>query len=128
MISAKDLRAHNYLRLFLGVGDNGPEYRDIQIDGIFIDQYGVGHWLHKNTWIQISDNLQPIPLTEEWLDNKIECTKIENKGYPSYNVNGLLINFIDGVWIEYVSRIEIKGIHHLQNIIYFRTNQELTIG
>lgn len=109
MISAKDLRIGNWYKWYAE-----GKYYEYQVKDI--------DFCNGNM-----PNFQPIPLTEEWLDNKIECTKIENKGYPSYNVNGLLINFIDGVWIEYVSRIEIKGIHHLQNIVYFRTNQELTI-
>jgi hypothetical protein len=70
-------------------------------------------------------DLQLIPLTEELL-LQFGGIKNDRASYPSYNLNGLLIDFIKGKWIEYVSQIEIKGVHHLQNVIYFRTNQELT--
>jgi len=67
-----------------------------------------------------------IPLKEELL-LRLGAVKLDFKGYPSYNLKGMQINFINGMWIEYVSRIEITGLHHLQNIFYFRMSEELTI-
>jgi hypothetical protein len=71
------------------------------------------------------EDINPIPLTEELL-LQFGGIKNDRASYPSYNLNGLLIDFIKGKWIEYVTQIEIKGAHHLQNVVYFRTNQELT--
>jgi hypothetical protein len=66
-IKATELRIGNLIQLFLGVGDNGAEYREYAIRGIMIDLVGAEHHLIGNTWVHLSDNFAPIPLTEEWL-------------------------------------------------------------
>lgn len=71
--------------------------------------------------------LTPIPLTEELL-LKLGALKLDFKDFPSFNLFGMQINFINGLWIEYVSRVEIKGLHHLQNIFFFRNSEELQVG
>jgi hypothetical protein len=67
-----------------------------------------------------------IPITEELLF-KIGAIKLDFKDFPSFNLLGTQINFINGIWLDYVTRVEIKGLHHLQNIFYFRNSEELTI-
>ena len=69
--------------------------------------------------------IEPIELTEEWL-LKVGAVKLDFKDFPSFNLFGMQINFINGLWIEYVSRVEVTGIHHLQNIFFFRNSEELT--
>lgn len=69
----------------------------------------------------------PIPLTEDMLLNNLGAVKLAFKDFPSYSLKGVQINFIDGLWIEYVSRVEIKGLHHLQNIFNVR-NEKLVIN
>lgn len=69
----------------------------------------------------------PIPITKEIL-MQYGAKDNSHKQLPSFNIDGMEINFIDGMWIEYVSRIEIRGFHHLQNIFYFRKNYELKIN
>lgn len=70
---------------------------------------------------------EPIPLTEDLLVKRLGAIKLDFKDFPSYNLKWMQINYIDGMWIEYVSRMEIKGLHHLQNIFYFRTGEELEL-
>lgn len=72
------------------------------------------------------DTLRSIPISEELLLN-LGAVKLEFKDFPSFNLKGLQVNYIDGLWIEYVSRIEIKGLHHLQNIFYFRKAEDLDV-
>lgn len=73
------------------------------------------------------DALKPIPISEEML-LKIGAIKLEFLNLPSFNLFGTQINFVNELWIEYVSRVEIKGLHHLQNIFFFRNGEELQIG
>jgi hypothetical protein len=70
---------------------------------------------------------ESIPISEELL-LKLNAVKLDFKDFPSFNLFGMQINFINGLWIEYVSRVEIKGLHHLQNIFFFRNSEELQIS
>ncbi len=72
------------------------------------------------------ENIEPIELTEEMLF-KLGAIKREHRTFPSFNLFGIEINYIDNVWKEYVTRVEIEGLHHLQNIFYFRQNEELNV-
>ena len=73
------------------------------------------------------DTLRAIPISEDLL-LKIGAVKLEFKEFPSLNLKGLQINFVNGLWLEYVSRVEIKGLHFLQNIFYFRNSEELAVS
>ena len=72
------------------------------------------------------ENIEPIELTEEMLF-KLGAIKHQHRTFPSFNLFGIEINYIDNVWKEYVTRVEIEGLHHLQNIFYFRRNEELNV-
>lgn len=72
------------------------------------------------------ENIEPIELTEEMLF-KLGAIKRQHRTFPSFNLFGIEINYIDNVWKEYVTRVEIEGLHHLQNIFYFRQNEELNV-
>lgn len=76
----------------------------------------------KSSWADI----QPILITEELL-LKLGAVKLYFKTFPCFNYKGMQINCVRGMWIEYVSQIEILGLHHLQNIFYFRMCEELSI-
>ena len=73
------------------------------------------------------DTLRAIPISEDLL-LKLGAIKLDFKNFPSFNLKGLQINYIDEFWIEYVSRVEIKGLHHLQNIFYFRNAEDLAVS
>ena len=72
------------------------------------------------------ENIEPIELTEEMLF-KLGAIKREYRTFPSFNLFGIEINYIDNVWKEYVTSVEIEGLHHLQNIFYFLKNEELNV-
>lgn len=83
-----------------------------------------------------SEGFNPIPLTEEWL-LKIDQAKPESKLNLSFIFNSNCKMWVDKsneknhIW-HYVWKnnyIEIKFLHHLQNIHYYLNNfEELTIN
>lgn len=73
------------------------------------------------------DELYPIPISEDLL-LKLGAFKLDFKHFPSFNLKGMQINYIDGLWIEYVNRIELKGLHHLQNVFYFSKSEDLLVS
>ena len=72
------------------------------------------------------ERLTPIPLTEEFL-LKIGGIKHSLELFPSFKLYTMQINFIKGVWLDYVTIFDIKGLHHLQNIFYFAHGEELDL-
>ena len=73
------------------------------------------------------DEVEAIPITEKLL-LELGAIDLNYKNYPSYNLRGLQVNFVNGMWIEYVSRVELVGLHWLQNIFFFRMNEELCVS
>lgn len=72
------------------------------------------------------EDLKPIKITKKILLNV--CGAIEVKK-DTYNINGMQIHTnYKGKFIEYVHRIELKGLHHLQNLYYFTRQKELTLN
>ena len=113
--------SYSYMILVKSTNDRGINL-EIEDDGNypefarhFIEPYYEYHELY------------PIPITEELL-LKLGAIKLDFKDFPSFNLRGIQINYIDGLWIEYVSRVEITGLHHLQNIFYFRNTEELDVS
>lgn len=47
--------------------------------------------------------------------------------FNSFFLNGMQINFINDKFIDYVTRVELQGLHHLQNIYYYKTGKELNV-
>jgi hypothetical protein len=110
MIKAHELRIGNHVYL---TNDNGETYID-KIDAI--DIYDC--WVSPEKFNQ---SRKFIPITEELLI-KAGARKM---GKNAYNLHGMLIHFTNDKWIEYVHRIELEGIHHLQNVFYFTRGEEL---
>ena len=84
-------------------------------------------WVALNECTLSIEALSAIPLTEEILLKCEGSLFIGDSHFKCYNINGMEINFIDDKWIEYVSRVEIKYLHELQNIYYWRTKKHLQI-
>lgn len=97
----------------------------VKVKAIAIDGLNI---LYKNNfyWDDMK-YYKSIPITEELL-LKIGAIKLDFKDFPSFNLLGTQINFINGIWIDYATRVEIKGLHHLQNIFFFRNSEELQIS
>lgn len=101
-------------------------FEDEQIIVSGLNKYFI-YWEKSNFAPSLLNCFKPIPLSEELL-YKIGAIKLDFKDFPSFNLFGTQINFVNGLWIEYVSRVEIKGLHHLQNIFFFRNSEELQVG
>ena len=84
-------------------------------------------WVALNECTLSIEALSAIPLTEEILLKCEGSLFIGDSHFKCYNINGMEINFIDDKWVEYVSRVEIKYLHELQNIYYWRTKKNLQI-
>ena len=146
MIQADDLRPLNWVKIFLGIDDNGAEYRNIKINGIMQDLVGEWYYLLSNTWHHISQNIEPIPLNEEIL---LKC------GFEKYikksNIDGIEMRlqadgngndgtyflscggFNGGLYVlvlckgNYICN-NIEYLHELQNLYYSLTKTELQIA
>jgi hypothetical protein len=103
----------------------------IDNEGINLDIVDDGNWPEvAQRWVEPDykfSALRAIPISEELLLN-LGAVKLSFKDFPCFNLKGMQINFVNGLWIEYVSRIEIKGLHHLQNIFYFRKAEYLDVS
>ena len=81
-------------------------------------------------FVRFSDKYEPIPLTEEWLIEKMKFHKQNNQIYSIglklfiswWNTNSIEID-INGEVLE----INCKYVHELQNIYFALTGEELTL-
>lgn len=123
VILAKHLRIGNYVYFN---NDNYSKGRISEIrESIFagMDKVRLNNVVNK---LHFVSNLKPIKISESLLE-ALGASKIDFKDFPSYNIKGMQINYVNGIWIEYVSQVEILGLHHLQNIFYFRMSEELSV-
>jgi hypothetical protein len=123
VIFAKHLRIGNYVYFN---NDNYSKGRISEIrESIFVgmDKVRLNNVVNK---LHFVSNLKPILISESLLE-LLGASRIDFKDFPSYNLKGIQINCVNGIWIEYVSQVEILGLHHLQNIFYFRMNEELCV-
>lgn len=125
MLSANELRIGNLLKLFLGVDDDGPKYREYEIKGIMI-QCGSSHYLVNDMWVEISNNLELIPITEEWLTKKFIFKQIDKY---TFVLNGIFIHKRLSGFIFNIGKRKIKlnSIHQLQNLYFALTQKELKL-
>lgn len=119
MIRTKDLRLGNIVNENMGFA--------MKVVSIFQDEVYLNFDEHEGDYFEEDFmKLNPVPITEELLA-KIGAVKKEDRDFKSYKIAGMEINLIDGKWIEYVHRIEVVGLHTLQNIFYFTRGEELGI-
>lgn len=128
MIKAAELRIGNLVRLFLGIGDNGPEYRYLPIVGIMHDN----RYLIGNTWVELSNNIEGVPLSEGIL-LKAGFEKCLNGFWSETEIFNVKI--IDNEILVYLAGSDtnlahnnLKNLHQLQNLIHALTGEELTIN
>jgi hypothetical protein len=117
-VSVSDLRIGNLMEYYIDADNLGWQIYSVDWEDIR---------LCKDKNESFNKDNRPIKITEELL-LKIGAIKLDFKDFPSFNLFGTQINFVNGLWIEYVSRVEIKGLNHLQNIFFFRNSEELQIS
>jgi hypothetical protein len=127
-MKATELRIGNWVEI------QGLESKIISVDteGCICENEYCEDFENNN----ITQNLQPIPLTEEWLE-RFGCKKQTSsaKGIGEFDWYELP-NGMDLVWvlsskcwvrIETVESVTIKHVHQLQNLYFALTGEELTI-
>jgi hypothetical protein len=132
MIKSNEVRIGNYVNYFLGIGDNGSEYKVYQIYTIAKEfptlntiEFGIG----AISW----SNIEPIPLTEDWLI-RFGFEKQGSKKGTIWKNNSFYILHIaknkNGEYYISIGSIPISSnptVHQLQNLCFALTGEELTI-
>jgi hypothetical protein len=119
MIDARDLRIGNIIT----DGVISPcVIIEITAKGVYC-RYTQKLESKKKFWLPFY-YLVPLELTEEWLV-RLGAIEVMLSTYKQYNLFGIKLSYINGMWIEYVHQIEIRGVHHLQNLYHSLTGQEL---
>lgn len=77
-------------------------------------------------WEENVAHLKGIPITAERLE-KLGAIKRQVE-FSSYFLCGRQFNFIDGIWLDYVTRKPLSYIHELQNFYYTMEGKELKIS
>ena len=124
MINRNELRIGNYM---LSVGADIHEV--VYIGGIYIGVVSKKHCL-----LNIKD-VNPIPLTEKWLldfefegDNYGSNKGVKySKGIYSVVMNSEGIFFVICNYLELAPYFKIQYVHHLQNLYFALTGEELTL-
>lgn len=96
--------------------------------GNYIDKYGKPTKVDLGILQKIENGsviYKPIPLSEKWL-LKLDFQKRDVE-FPSYTKKGIQINYLNGKWVEYVRRIEVKTVHKLQNLFYCLSGIDLEL-
>ena len=106
---------------------NSINYNEVvcKVEAISNEYVSVsGYEANRYTPIKIED-IKDEPITEEWLlDFGFEKRKVD---FPSFQLNGIQINCINGKWQDYASQRGLPHIHQLQNLYFALTGEELTI-
>lgn len=127
-ITAQELRIGNLILLNNEKHrpkETGNVHKIIGINEKSAHIYKVFNNQFEDYYGQFYEYLKPLPLTEEWLLKfGFEKRDVE---FPSYTKQGIQINYIDGKWLEYARRIEVKTVHQLQNLYFALTGEELSI-
>lgn len=133
MINIKELRIGNIIRVIGSNHEISVDY--IQIEDDLIEKYNINDWR--------IENLEPIPLTEEWLFKLgFESMKLDFSVayYIEIFKNVRFQIWLDGScrmwynagkgWQEHYDNelpIQVKSVHQLQNLYHELTGTELII-
>ncbi len=138
-MKASELRIGNFVmwgkehKELKRIGSIDEINEDARVHSLLIPEKGCGDFFHS-----FLKDLYPIPLTEEWL---------LKFGYQYANENGqkfywhvempyFQLRKYEDSWLLWyledhiealISKMEIDHVHHLQNIFYYLTDEELTI-
>ncbi len=124
IINAEELRIGNLVNVFLGVGDNGPEYKNVEVHGIMkaVNRYNFYTINHNGEEysIEFLNNFEPIILTKEWI-LKLGFKKFCN----DYTKKGIILHTRKRGFIIKKSVPQMNYVHQLQNLYFALTGEEL---
>lgn len=132
MIEARELRIGNYLKPIKDSQDDFIEVVEVYVESFYCeDSAGI-------IFISTNNEIEPIPLTEEWLLNfgfNVDDSLLDPPNTPNGNFwidyikDNVVISmpFFEFNYNETEANIEIKYVHQLQNLYFALTNEELTI-
>ena len=118
-METKDLRIGNYVS-YLG---EPQEVLGMDKTQVYIKPFNFVLFLDI-------DEVEPIPITKEWLLNFRFEKKIGGDDMVYFNnneVNIYLCNDLNKFWFELENGLEIKYVHQLQNLYFALTNEELKL-
>jgi hypothetical protein len=139
-LQASELRIGNSAKLFLGIGDSGPEYREVVITGLKTDRDQRIRIDNSDYWHPM-ENFEPIPLTKEWLI-KFWFIKTESKNtfgikFHEHSLHELFVTIsnpnIATIGDSYATTKKltvftgdvVSYVHQLQNLYFALTGKEL---
>lgn len=80
----------------------------------------------ETTWVE-HEEIEPIPLTEEWLlefgANKYEFDHKANQ----YRIENMLFVIRENTFFDYGTGVKLQFVHQLQNLYFALNGEELTI-
>lgn len=117
MIQATELRIGNYLRLTASSPTETVSAIG-QVSGIVKDMVIMGDGLASPF-----RNLEPIPLTEEWL-LKAGFEKFGNVYFGGHKVNLTITESFETIFNDLLA-IKLNYVHQLQNLYFALTGEEL---
>lgn len=127
MIKAEELRLGNlvlykgFACMVIGIGSVSVQLRDMQDYSPIVDRT---MFCINNIGVE---KIQPIIITEELLI-MLGAESHGYKGFKPFNLHGMHLTITSsGDCVEYVHQINLKGVHHLQNLYYFTRGTELEI-
>lgn len=132
-MNSNELRIENYVyRKFLNPDPKGENigHTVCQVKAIGIENIHTSEKIGRNGIIKgLYDNLEPIPLTEEWLlkfgFEKETSHVSESHPWCDYVKEDVVISLPYYEFNFESSAIEIKSVHQLQNLHFALTGKEL---
>ena len=119
MINAKELRLGNYVS-HLGVKKVYAVQRLVNDSYCIID--------HDKDCAPNCDNIEPIPLTEDWLEKfGFEQNEVWGSGWHLPNMEVQIGSEFRCFYMDSVDDVSVKYVHQLQNLYFALTGEELTI-
>lgn len=129
-MNIKDLKTGSQIKLFLGVGDNGAEYRVVTVSGVKSD-YDDRIRIDKSNYWHTLENFSGIELSEDIL-KQLGFTQL-NGSYWERNGVGFIVGYaVDGSMVVGNSfgarHCHYYSVHEIQNIWYAVTGEWLSLA
>ncbi|AGO47297.1 hypothetical protein Phi19:1_gp007 [Cellulophaga phage phi19:1] len=124
-MNSKELRIGNYVRITKEkesdvIEEPSPWINEFTIESIKDDDLNVYNAIENIHTFCFNDEIEPIPLTEEWL----ECFGVLKPEYPYSFEVAIIGGDYRVIWNGIMK--EVKYVHELQNLYFALIGEELT--